>query len=70
MRDELATVREQLALLKTRNVELAAANRHLSDVVQQLHLDLEWAVGRRKDWGNAPTLMREKYTRVTKHADE
>ena len=61
--DEYAKLRAAHGDLMAENKALQAANRHLSDIGQQLHLDLEWATGSRNSRGEAPTLLRRKYSR-------
>ena len=65
---ELADAQREVAVktseekqLKRENSEHVAAKVHLSGVVQSLRLDLEWAVGMRKERTVPPTTLRQRY---------
>ena len=65
---ELADAQREVAVktseeekLKRENSEHVAAKVHLSGVVQSLRLDLEWAVGMRKERTPPPTTLRQRY---------
>ena len=52
---------KQNASLVSKNQNLVAANKHLSDLAQQLQMDLQWAAGMKSEGSEPPTVLRKRY---------